>query len=164
MTSLKIEDIRQFTAELFTKETFDHFLVKEAEVVTFNVFTIDGRIRPGYYSEEELREGHLPELSDWAVLRPVCFSLIKGRRLPESFRIILKTPRAAVEKFITGRLSLSPDQVTGLYLNVRYEDGKLSCVTGTSLSFFTLDKALDAEWDQEVKGFFKKNGIVFIEE
>lgn len=54
MIALRIEDIRQFTAKLFVGETFDHFLIKEAEIVTFNVFTIDGHIRQGYYSEEEL--------------------------------------------------------------------------------------------------------------
>ena len=45
MIALRIEDIRQFTAKLFVGETFDHFLIKEAEIVTFNVFTIDGHIR-----------------------------------------------------------------------------------------------------------------------
>lgn len=164
MTSLKIEDIRQFTADLFTGETFDHFLVKEAEFVTFNVFTIDGRIRPDYYSKEEAEERGLKTLSDWAVLRPVCFSLIKGKRLPECFRIILQMPPRAVEKFVTGRMALKAEEVTGLYLNVRYEEGKLSCVTGTSVSFFTMDKTLDMEWDQAIKGFFKKNGIAFLEE
>ena len=37
MIALRIEDIRQFTAKLFVGETFDHFLIKEAEIVTFNV-------------------------------------------------------------------------------------------------------------------------------
>ena len=49
---LKIEDMKQFTASLFLGEVFDSFLLKEAEIVTFNMFTIDGRVRHGYYSEE----------------------------------------------------------------------------------------------------------------
>ena len=56
MIALKIEDMKQFTARLFMGETFDHFLIREAEIITFNVFTIDGHIRQGYYSEEELEE------------------------------------------------------------------------------------------------------------
>ncbi len=46
-----------------------------------------------------------------------------------------------------------------MYLNIRYENGELYCVTGTSVNFFTLDKSLDEEWDEAVKQFFRKNGI-----
>ena len=54
MIALKIEDLKTFTAQLFMGETFDHWLVREVNIVTFNSFTIDGRIRQGYYSDEEL--------------------------------------------------------------------------------------------------------------
>ena len=89
MIALKIEDMKQFTARLFMGETFDHFLIREAEIITFNVFTIDGHIRQGYYSEEELEENQLEELSSWKMIRPYCFSLIKGKKLPGSFQIVL---------------------------------------------------------------------------
>ena len=165
MIALRIEDIRQFTAKLFVGETFDHFLIKEAEIVTFNVFTIDGHIRQGYYSEEELEENQMEELSSWKMIRPYCFSLIKGKNLPGSFQIVLQMPPQAVDKFVTGhQMPLKADQVNGLYLNIRYEEGKLFCVTGTSVSIFTLDKTLDMEWDQAVRSFLKKNEIIFQEE
>ena len=61
MIALKIEDMKQFTASLFLGEVFDSFLLKEAEIVTFNMFTIDGRVRHGYYSEEELEEHQIEE-------------------------------------------------------------------------------------------------------
>ena len=54
MVALKVEDVRAFTSKLFVKEDFDGFLVKEITIVTFNSFTIDGHIKQGYYSEEEL--------------------------------------------------------------------------------------------------------------
>ena len=165
MIALKIEDMKQFTARLFMGETFDHFLIREAEIITFNVFTIDGHIRQGYYSEEELEENQLEELSSWKMIRPYCFSLIKGKKLPGSFQIVLQMPPQAVEKFVAARqMHLRADQVNGLYLNIRYEEGKLFCVTGTSVSFFTLDKTLDSEWDQAVRSFLKKNEIIFEEE
>ena len=165
MIALKIEDMKQFTARLFMGETFDHFLIREAEIITFNVFTIDGHIRQGYYSEEELEENQLEELSSLKMIRPYCFSLIKGKKLPGSFQIVLQMPPQAVEKFVAARqMPLRADQVNGLYLNIRYEEGKLFCVTGTSVSFFTLDKTLDSEWDQAVRSFLKKNEIIFEEE
>jgi len=43
MIALKIEDLKLFTSKLFVGEVFDQFLAKEAVIVTFNTFTIDGR-------------------------------------------------------------------------------------------------------------------------
>jgi hypothetical protein len=165
MTALKIEDLKLFTSKLFVGEVFDRFLAKEAVIVTFNTFTIDGNIRSSYYSKEELEEMNTGQLSAWGMMKPFCFSLIKGKRLPVSFRIILQVSKEGTERFLTSRqISFTSDQVKGLYVNIRYEEDKLTCVTGTSVSFFTLDKTLDEEWDQAFKGFLKQNDIPFLEE
>lgn len=96
-----IEDLKTFTAQLFMGETFDHWLVREANIVTFNSFTIDGRIRQGYYSDEELEKNRIEELSSWKALRPFCYSLIKGeKKLPESFQITMQLSPEENEKFI----------------------------------------------------------------
>lgn len=165
MTALNIEDIKQFTSKLFVGEVFDQFLVKEASIVTFNTFTIDGNIRPDYYSEEEREEKKLSTLSSWGMVKPFCFSLIKGKKLPESFRIVMQMPEEGVKRFTEVHpMPLKPEQIKGLYINIHYAGKRLSCVTGTSVSFFTLDKTLDAEWDQAVREFLKRNQIVFLEE
>ena len=78
MVALKIEEQKAFTAGLFIGEIFDKFLVREAEIVTYNQFTIDGKVRQGYFSEEELEENRIEEYSSWKTLKPVCYSLIKG--------------------------------------------------------------------------------------
>ena len=43
MIALRIEDKKKFTSELFVGELFDRFFLREAVVVTFNTFTVDGR-------------------------------------------------------------------------------------------------------------------------
>lgn len=160
MVALKVEDMKQFTSGLFIGSLFDNFLVREADIVTFNAFHMDGRIRAGYYTEEEAEEKGIGEYSAWKTVKPVCYSLIKGRRLPGSFQIVLQLGRGQVEHFLASRhLSVRAEQVSGMYVNIRYENGELYCVTGTSINFFTLDKSLDEEWDEAVKGFFRKNGI-----
>ena len=83
MIALKAEDVKTFTSKLFLKEDFDSFLVKEVNIVTYNNFTIDGHIRQGYYTNEELEENRIESFSSWKVLRPVCFSLIKGKAAGE---------------------------------------------------------------------------------
>lgn len=164
MVALKIDEIGAFTRHLFVGETFDRFLLREAEVVTYNAFHIDGHIRMGYYSDEELEEKKIEDFSSWSVIRPICFLLIKGKKLPGSFAITLQMPPDGVEKFINSSgLPLNSGQVNGLYVNIRYENGELYCVTGTSLNFFTLDKSLEQEWDESVKRFLKNHQIVYQE-
>ena len=162
MIALKIEDIKQFTASLFIGDLFDQFLVSEATIVTYNTFSIDGKVKQGYYTDEELESKKIEEYSAWSVVKPICFSLIKGKKLPGSFQIVLQISPEDVEKFLTySQLSIKTEQVKGLYMNIRYEEGRLSCVTGTSLNFFTLDKSLDMEWDEAVKLFFKEKQIPY---
>ena len=160
MIAFKVEDRKQFTSKLFVGETFDRFLVREAEIVTYNTFNIDGHIRQGYYSEEELEEKRLEELSSWAMIKPVCFSLIKGKKLPLSFRIVLQLSPAGIGSFLkkTG-IAMTAEQVNGLYLNIKFDEEGLTCVTGTSVNFFTLDKSLDREWDSMIEKFFSQNEI-----
>ena len=113
---------------------------------------------------EELEENQMEELSSWKMIRPYCFSLIKGKRLPESFHIVLQLSGKAQEAFLRDRQTgFASSEVNGLYLNIRYEDKHLSCVTGTSVSRFTLDKTLEHEWDGAVKEFLKKKNIPFEE-
>ena len=160
MIALKIEEQKIFTSGLFIGEIFDGFLVREAEVVTFNSFTIDGRVRHGYYSDEELEENQIEEFSSWKVLKPFCFSLIKGKRLPESFRIVFMLSPDAKERFVEKHVpGLLSDQVGGLYLNVHYENNEMTVITGTSMNMFTLDKTLENEWDESVRVFFQRHGI-----
>ena len=160
MVALKIEEQKTFTAGLFLGELFDRFLVREANITTFNSFTIDGRVRHGYYSDEELEEHQIEEFSAWKVLKPFCFSLIKGKRLPESFRIVFMLSPDGKEKFVESRVpGMAPDSVGGLYLNVLYENSEMTVVTGTSLNIFTMDKTLEREWDESVKEFLKKHDV-----
>ena len=150
MIALKIEDLKTFTAQLFMGETFDYWLVREANIVTFNSFTIDGRIRQGYYSDEELETNRIEELSSW--------------KLPESLQITLQLSPEENEKFIRRvKPDLSADQVAALYLNIRYENHAAACVTGTSLKIFMLDKQIEQEWDETVRRYFRKLQIPYVE-
>ncbi|MGL5434777.1 MAG: DUF5721 family protein [Lachnospiraceae bacterium] len=165
MVALKIDDIKAFTSKLFVGTVFDRFLVREINIVTFNSFTIDGHIRQGYYSDQELEDNKIEDQSSWQVMRPICFSLIKGKKLPGSFQITLQLSPAEVERFLKSRqLDISSGQINGIYMNIRYEDQILYCISGTSLNIFTLDKALDHEWDEAMRLFLREHEIIFMED
>lgn len=165
MVALRIEDMKGFTSGLFVGEIFDRWLLREASITTFNVFTIDGRVHHGYFTDQEREEQQIGALSPWKLIRPICFSLIRGKRLPESFRITLQLPQSEGERFLQ---SVQPDfpteQLGGLFLNIRYEGQTMHCVTGVSLQVFTLDKRIEQGWDAQVKQFLKEKGIAYSEE
>ena len=75
MIALRIEEQKKFTSGLFIGELFDQFLLREADIVTFNRFTIDGRVRRGYYTGEEQEEGKIGEFSSWRTIKPVAYGI-----------------------------------------------------------------------------------------
>lgn len=166
MIALQITEIKPFMNQLFLENAFDAFLLSEATFVTFGTFHIDGSFKKEYYSAEELETQQMTgqTYAQWRQVRPFGLELIKGKHTPLEFRIIFRLSPANVEKLLLqAQISISPSDVDGLFLNLHYRTGTLSCTTGTSLCFFTLDKTLDHTWDAMVKKFFEKQHISYEE-
>ncbi len=165
MKALEMDDLRAATSALFVKETFDAWLIREAQIITFNTFTIDGHIRQGYYSEEELEEKQVEEFSYWRQIKPFCYELMKGKKLPESFHITLQPAPDEEAVFLSqAGTDLKEEDISGLYLNFRYENSKLRVVTGTSAVVFLPDRRLDQAWDEYAEDYLKEQGLFFTEE
>lgn len=158
MIALKLTSVKDFMSHLLLSETFDNFLFIEGEIVTFNTFTIDGYIQKDFFPEEDPPG----EYSLWKSLREYCFTLIKGRKTPLSFKFIFSLSPKNIARLITqNSLDYSPDQVQGLYLNIRYDGTTLQCITGTSLKTFTMDKSLEQSWDTMVQKYFSQKQIPY---
>lgn len=164
MIGLRLPDLKTATAHIFTRPSLDYFLLKEAVVVTSNVFTIDGAVKKDYFSQEELEGLRDPEWMEWKLLRPACFSLIKGKKLPLSFQIALALSRDNVDRLIRqNQVSFRPEEIGGLYLNFRYEKKTLTAISATSLKTFSMDKSLEQLWDDTVKTLLRQLEIPFEE-
>lgn len=161
MTSLQIKELKHFMNALLLGEQFDTFQVAEATITTFNTFHIDGHIVREFYSpEDEITS----DLSLWKDIRPICFQLIKGKRTPVAFRIILQASSSLIETLAASEeCEVAANLIQSLTLNIRYEAGKATCVTGTSFTTFLMDKTTDAVWDKYIRQFFEKVGISFDE-
>lgn len=158
MIAFSLPNIKDFTAHLLLKDTFDPFSFIEGEIVTFNTFQIDGFIRKEFFDTD----AELPEYSPWKNLREYCFSLIKGKRTPLSFHFIFSLSRKNIGRLIEQNgLSMRPEEVQGLYLNIHYDGARLSCVTGTSFKSFNMDKTLEHAWDEMVEKFLRQKEIEF---
>lgn len=166
MIALKITNIKQFMGRLLGADDFDSFLLEEASISTYNTFQIDGHQNRDFYTSEEWEDRELRpyDFTQWKVIRPVCFDLIKGRRTPAAFHFVLHLiPEYTASILKRGDTGVSPDQVKGFVLNIRYDGNSLTLVTGTSYHTFLMDKTPDALWDQAVRQFLSKRGISFEE-
>lgn len=137
-------------AHLLLKSTFHNFSLIEGEVTTFNKFHIDGQLQQGFFDEKPPGEYSL-----WKDVQEYFFSLIRGKRTPLNFKLILSLAKEDFPAFLKERgINFRPEEIQGLYLNFRYDGQSLQCVTGTSMHIFTMDKGLEQEWDRYVKKFF----------
>lgn len=166
MIALQIQDIKNFMSRLLLSQTFDHFLLVEGMITTYNTFRIDGRIHKDFFTEEELEEHELNhrEFSLWKDVKPFCLELIKGKKTPLGFKFTFQLSRENTAKLLTssGITSIQPENVSGLLLNIRYDNGTLNVITATNLNLFTLEKSLEHAWDDMVKRFLKQQEISFL--
>lgn len=158
MIALILPEIKEFMSHLLLHTTFDRFSFIEGEIVTFNTFHIDGRIQKGFFDSEY----ECPGYSCWEQVREYCFSLIRGKRTPLRFHFVFRLSPENTERLITqNRLPVTPEEVQGLYLNIRFDGSRLNCVTGTSFRTFIMDRTLEHTWDDAVQKFFRSKEIVF---
>lgn len=166
MIALQIKNTKNIMNTLLVSEQFDSFQVEEASITTFNTFHIDGHTVKGFFTSEEIdnMEQGLPEFSLWKDIRPICFQLIKGKKTPVSFRVILHASPSLVASIANQPdCEVSADLIRSLVLNIRYDNGHVTCVTATSFTTFLMDKTTDAVWDKYIRQLFDRLQIDFEE-
>ncbi len=161
MVMFTIAEVKQFMAKLLTQNTFDDFILREMELSTFMNYSINGKLNEGFFTGEELKERGLLRYALWSEVRNIAYAMIKGNKTPLSMKIVFQLPQDRTDILIGqsgGRIK--PEEVGGLYMNVRFENNELHIITGTAIKTFTLDKTLEQEWDKEVARILKEQGIV----
>ena len=165
MIALRIQDTKKMMQTLLGSPSFDFFGLQEAVVTKAAALYIEGRIHPEFYSGQDYEENpELKELSfiKWSEIRPVISSYIKGDRAPLSFKFVMQAPSAYQKKLLTDpSFTDSPENVQALILTFRYQDGTLTCLTGTSMKTFSLDKSLDVLWDNAIQRSLANMQIAF---
>ena len=156
-------DTKKCMNGLLLSPAFDSFLFIEGEIITFNTFQIDGRLKKEFY-HQGLGENTIPdrEYALWKEQREFCLSLIKGKRTPLGFKFVLSLSAPNISRLLAQEgLTFTPGDVQGLYLNFKYDGTHLTCTTGTSMNLFTLDKSLETAWDKMAQRIFTKYDIPF---
>ena len=165
MNAYQIKELKNFMAKLLVTDTFDDFLLEEATITTYNTFVIDGRMVKEFFSGDTNGDA-LPEseFSAWKDMKGLCFDLIKGKRTPVNFKIILHLKPVLMEEILQkGNSALSLSDVKAFVLNLKYDGSKLTCITGTAFYNFVLDKTPDKLWDEYISRFLTEKGISYEE-
>lgn len=145
MKMYKIEDVKEFMGLLFLKGIFDKFCVGSMELKTLVPISIKGTLMADWLSEEDKETYGNCEYVPWHLLRPVAFSLIKGKQTPQLLRI----------NFVH---YMENGDCGGL--RVQYEKNELICISSYTPANFSLDKSREQVWDDKCSEFLTKNQIV----
>ena len=164
MLALKIINIKDFMNQLLIKTTFDSFEIVEADITTFNTFSIDGKLRKDFFDTDtcDMLDKNGISYSLWKEIRPYCYSIIRGKRTPLSFKMIFQLPARQMHAILdTPDNTLTPELISGMFLNLHYKNNELFCTTGISLRTFIPTKAPEHLWDAAVLDFLRRKHILF---
>lgn len=175
MKLIKITDIKNFTKKLFYEDSFDQFLLSEGNIVTNASFSIDGHLNPSFYTNEEIDQLTLEaaehgrifskEMLRWEAVKAYCFSIIKGKKTPTSFKFTMYLAPENVDKFLATSsfkdVNISRNDISCLAINIKYDKTGLSITTGTSLTIFTMDKTVENAWDNMIMKFLTSLDITY---
>lgn len=180
MLSLCLSSVRDTTRKLFLEPCFDRFHLMEASISGAVTYSINGRCNLGFFASDtsELTEsengpdpsrGQSADANDssskqtpfifWEQIRPVCFSMIKGKRAPLAFRFVFFLPKAeAASQFQEPSLAANAD-IGGYLLVLHYKNQELTATTGTSFLRFSFDKDSERLWDRCINDWMKQASI-----
>jgi len=164
MISIELTEIKDFMNKLLRTDLFDHFLLSEASITNAVNYTINGHLNTSFFSTDELEERNLTGLdaAPFSMLRNNCFELMKGKSTPFYFHFIFMLSPSNLKN--TLEHIKSPFQVSdiaGAYINIRFQNQKLTCTTGVSYQIFSMDRSFEHEWDELVLKFLKNHEISF---
>ncbi len=166
MVALEIHDIGALMNKMLKEEMFDHFLLQEASVSQVFSATIDGALRPEFFSAKEEEAPDLAGLSyiPFSRVRPLCLDLIRGKRKPDAFRFVfLLSPDNQTATIERAGTPFRTEDISGMFLNLSYRNETLTCTTGISYRTFSMDRSLEAEWDRMAALFFRQHDITVSE-
>lgn len=162
MQTIEILDIKPFMQLLFQTNTLDSYEFVSAAIRTDMAYTLDGHINKEFFSEEELEQmnsDNTPYLF-WQYAKEKIFQLIKGKKTPSQLKIVLKlSDRDTYSLLNSTHSSLTTADIDGMFVNILFQDGKLTIVCGVSYKIFTMDKSLENELTTNISAILKTASI-----
>lgn len=164
MLALQITSMKSFMNHLLVADTFENFLFAEATISTANTYQIDGHINKEFYTGEELADpACCPyDFALWKDLKPFVFNLIKGKKTPLFFKLVLHLQPQNVGKLLASAgCGIPAEQIKALVLTIKYDGTHTVLTTGSAYHTFIMSKEPDEIWDKSLMQFLSRKGIAF---
>ena len=162
MQTIEILDIKPFMQLLFMSNTLDRYEFVSAVIRTNMTYNLDGHINRDFFTEDELTQmqiGNSPYLS-WQIVKERVFQLIKGKKTPSQLKVVLKlSPADSLSLLESTHSALTDSDIDGIFINILFQDGKLTVVCGISYRIFTMEKNLENEFTTHILSSFKSASI-----
>ncbi|MCR4946336.1 MAG: DUF5721 family protein [Lachnospiraceae bacterium] len=136
MRAFEIENSREFMNSLFTKGSYDDFLVLEADISAAVDIHMNGRINTGFYDEDTAPKTEYIRYGD---VREKLLALIKGDRPPLAVKLVLFHPAA------------DNAVIEGGCINIIFSSGKAKVTSAVSRKTFSMDRTDEKSWDEYVE-------------
>lgn len=163
MLALTFSSLKEATSHLFAQTTFDCFDVLEASISSYINFSMDGHLNTSFFDDSSESEECQSRFCSWKRLRPVCFSIIKGKQPPISFQISLFLDVNNIRTvFPEADVTANPD-IEGFIIRFSYKNKSLSLSTGTVFFNFSMDRDSEHWWDRTIRKWITNIGLSFDE-
>jgi hypothetical protein len=161
MQTIEVLDIKPFMQLLFQTTHLDNYELVSATIRTDMTYELDGHINKDFFSEEEMSlMGENPVYLSWHTAKEKVFGVIKGKKTPSILKVVLKLSQQDTAKLLENSNSAFQSRdIDGLFVNILFQEGKLSVVCGISYKIFTMDKNLENEFTENIHALLKACGI-----
>ena len=145
MIVLEITDVKGFMGKLLRDGVFDSFELRSVVIESLARFEIHGA--------KPADEGMPAEYNSWGSLRKYVYEIIKGESTPRIMKVVLGLS--------SEKMQTSFPNSAALFVNIHFEGGKITVISGQSPKSFSFEKQDELRWDESLKAFLNKNGITF---
>jgi len=150
MLTLPEGDVRSLMNLLLVQTAFDDFELRGCTIQSFARFDIEGIISPA----DEVNEGEAPRRAvycKWQRLRPYIYHIIKGSEKPRFLKLVFAYPPEG--------LSAGFQDAQALFVNITLDKDLVHITTGASMKTWSLDKAVETQWDDYIVDFLIKHKL-----
>lgn len=155
MKAFSVPEVKPFMAGLLQGQLFHGWQLRGAALGLISRIEIEGNVNSDYLTDEEKKTRTSPYLL-WEEIQPKIRGLIQGGHTPSSLNIILAVSPERVP-------DIAAPFVDSFLLNIRFEAGKLTLVTGLSTNTFSMDKTPEHLWDEKIPVYMKAHQILLTE-
>jgi hypothetical protein len=136
--------VKSVMNQLLKRTTFDQMMVRSVEIRLITTFLISGVLDKSFLDRDTLRK-----FCFWSEIKPFVLDIIKKGSKPKYIKIIFSLS--------DNETIVLHENAAALFLNIIYEDDKISFTTAVSQREFIMDKTIDYVWDEYIRKFFSSN-------